>query len=61
MDDRNYDPASPDRREPWDGGYYQTGSTRPPKSNRGLIAVLLVVIIFLGGIASALSLLNIRL
>ena len=58
MDDRNLNQTP---REPWDQGYYQTGRTRPPKSNRGLIAVLLVAVIFLGGIVSALSLLNIRL
>ena len=56
MDNRNNIP-----RDPWEQGYYETGRTRPPKNNRGLIAILLVVIIFLGGIASALSLLNIRL
>ena len=49
------------RREPWEEGYYQTGRTRPPKTYRGLIAVLLVCVIFLGGIVSALSMLNIRL
>jgi len=40
---------------------YQTGRTHPPKSRGGLIAVLLIAVIFLGGIASAMSLLNIRL
>ena len=40
---------------------YQTGRTTPPKSHSGLIAVLLAVIILLGGMVSALSLLNIRL
>lgn len=46
---------------PWDQGVYQTGSTRPPKSHGGLIAFLLITVIFLGGIASALGILNIRL
>lgn len=41
--------------------FYQTGSTRPPKSYRGLVAVLLVLVIFLGGIVSALGLMNIHL
>ena len=59
MNENNFEASS--RREPWEEGYYQTGSTRPPKNYRGIIALLLVVIIFLGGIASALSLLNIRL
>lgn len=45
---------------PWDS-IYQTGCTDPPKSHGGLIAGLLAVIILLGGIASALGLLNIRL
>ena len=50
-----------DRQEPWEQSYYQTGSTRPPKSRRGFVAVLLVVVIFLGGIVSVLGFLNIRL
>ena len=50
-----------DRQEPWEQSYYQTGSTRPPKNHRGVVAILLVVIIFLGGIISVLGLLNIRL
>ena len=61
MDNRNPNFSPSERPDPWEQDYYQTGSTRPPKNNRGLIAVLLVVIIFLGGIVSALSLLNIRL
>lgn len=61
MNEENRNPEYSDRREPWDQGIYQTGSTRPPKSHGGLIAVLLVLVIFLGGIASALGLLNIRL
>ncbi len=40
---------------------YQTGNTCPPKSHRGLIAVLLVLVIFLGGIVSGLGLMNIHL
>lgn len=40
---------------------YRNGSTRPPKSHGGIIAVLLIAVIFLGGIVSALSILNIRL
>ena len=42
----------------WDDGVYGTGSTQPPKSHRALLALLLVIIIFLGGIATALSILN---
>lgn len=40
---------------------YRNGSTRPPKSHGGMIAVLLIAVIFLGGIVSALSILNIQL
>lgn len=40
---------------------YRTGSTHPPKNHGGVIAVLLVVVIFLCGINSVLSLMNIRL
>ena len=45
----------------WEQDTYQTGSTRPPKSRRGLIAFLLVLVIFLCGISTALGLMNIRL
>jgi len=47
--------------DPWDRDSFETGSTRPPKNRGGIIAILLVIIIFLGGITSALSLMNIRL
>ena len=40
---------------------YQTGSTTPPKSHRGLVALLLVLVIFLCGIATGLGLMNIQL
>ncbi|MBR4109416.1 MAG: PDZ domain-containing protein [Oscillospiraceae bacterium] len=40
---------------------YQTGSTQPPKSHGGLIAFLLVLVIFLCGVSTALGLMNIRL
>ena len=40
---------------------YRTGRTQPDKSNRGLIALLLICVIFLGGIVSVLSLMNIHL
>lgn len=45
----------------WDDGVYGTGSTQPPKSHRAIIALLLVTVIFLGGITTAMSILNIRL
>lgn len=40
--------------------FYETGSTQPPKS-RVFIVLLLVLLIFTGGIITALGLLNIRL
>ena len=40
---------------------YQTGNTHPPKSYGGVIALLLILVIFLSGIVSMLSLMNIRL
>ena len=40
---------------------YRTGRTDPDKSNRGLIAALLICVIFLGGLVSALSFMNIHL
>ncbi len=47
--------------DPWDRDSYETGSTRPPKSRSGLIAVLLVLVILLVGVFSAMGILNIRL
>ena len=47
--------------DPWDPDFYETGSTKPPKNYGGLIAVLLAVVIFLGGIASAMGILNFKL
>jgi len=47
--------------EPWDRDSYATGSTQPPKTRRGLVTALLIAVIFLGGICSALGILNIRL
>lgn len=40
---------------------YQTGSTHPPKNHGGLIAGLLVLVIFLCGISTALGFMNVRL
>lgn len=47
--------------DPWDNGVYGTGRTEPPKSNSGIVALLMIVIIFLSGIISVLSFMNIRL
>ena len=45
----------------WDSGTYQTGSAKPKTEHRGLIALLMILVIFLGGIASLLGWANIRL
>lgn len=50
-----------ENQKPWEPNYYQTGSTRPRKSRSGIIAVLVAIVIFLGGIVSALGLMNIHL
>ena len=55
MDEHNY------HIDPWDRDSYETGSTHPPKSRSGMIAVLLVLVILLGGMVSVLGILNIRL
>ena len=55
MNDRN------NNVEPWDRDSYETGSTRPPKSRGGIIAVLLMAVIVLLGVTTMMSLLNIRL
>ncbi len=50
-----------DQPDYWDPDSYRTGSTKPPKSHGGILAVLLILVILLGGISSALGILNIRL
>ena len=40
---------------------YRTGSTTPPKDYGGVIAAVLILVIFFSGLSSALSMLNIRL
>ena len=49
------------RSDPWEPGKYETGRTKPPKNYRGIIAVLLVVVIFLSGLVSFLGVLNVKL
>ena len=53
------------KRYPFDSGFddgvYGTGCTEPPKNHQAIIALLLIAVIFLGGISTALSVLNIRL
>ena len=57
MDYRNYQ----DLDHPWDDGVYGTGPTEPPKSRGGLVALLLILVIFLCGIVTVLGILNVRL
>ena len=49
------------QEENWAQATYRTGSTQPPKSHGGIIAFLLVLVIFLCGISTALGLMNIQL
>ena len=46
--------------DPWDDGAYGTGRTCPPKTHNGLVALLLVLVIFLSGIITVLGLLNVK-
>lgn len=62
MFERNkYNPKFSRDEEPWDPDYWQTGSTEPPKSRGGLLALLLILIIFLCGIITVLGILNVKL
>ena len=56
MDERNHN-----YNDPWDDGVYGTGRTQPPKTNSGAFALLLILVIFLCGIITLLSILNVRL
>lgn len=56
MDNRKHN-----KIDPWDDGVYGTGKTEPPKNNSGIVALLMIIIIFLSGIISGLSFMNVRL
>ncbi len=45
----------------WEEGTYQTGTFKEPRGSSGLVAILLLAVIFLGGLCSAMGILNIRL
>ncbi len=47
--------------DPWDEGVFGTGNTMPPKNHSSIIALLLILVIFLSGIVSLLSFMNIKL
>lgn len=61
MKDKKPTTESYDQWEAWAQRTYRTGGTQPPKSHGGLIAFLLVAVIFLCGISTGLGLMNIRL
>ena len=46
---------------PWDDGEYNTGHTKPPKSHRGIIALLLIAVILLIGLSTLLGFSSLRL
>lgn len=54
-------PEEMEQWETWSQPTYRTGGTQPPKNHGGLIALLLVLVIFLCGVSTALGLMNIRL
>ena len=60
MDEKKYTPKF-SREDPWDQGSWQTGSTEPPKDKGGLMALLLILVIFLCGIITVLGILNVKL
>jgi len=60
-ENKNYKPKYAREEEPWIEDSWQTGSTIPPKSRGGLVAVLLVLVIFLSGIVTVLGILNVKL
>lgn len=47
--------------DPWHQDSYKNGSTKPPKNRSGVLVILLVAVIFLGGIASVLGIMNVKL
>lgn len=50
-----------DHNKPIPESFYQTGNTDPGKSHRGIFAILIMVVILLGGIVSVLGFLNVKL
>ena len=54
MDERKYNYTD------WDDSVYGTGRTEPPKNRGGLMALLLILIIFLCGIITVLGVLNVK-
>ena len=61
MREKNYNPRFSREEEPWDTDSWQTGSTEPPKDKGGIMALMLILIIFLCGIITVLGILNVKL
>lgn len=55
MDERDHKRNTDMRQDPWDSGFYETGSTEPPKCHRSVYALVLVGGILLGGIFTAIG------
>ena len=60
-ENNNYKPKYARDGDPWEESSWQTGSTNPPKSRGGMVALLLVLVIFLSGIVTVLGILNVKL
>lgn len=58
--DPEYEYALPSWQKKEEGSY-RTGSTTPPKDYGGVVAAVLILVIFFSGLSSALSIMNIRL
>ena len=56
-----HNPETMDSLPEWDCGIYQTGSTTPPKAASGRLTLLLLGVIFLGGLISSLGMIDVGL
>ena len=61
MDKRNNNTNKDSWMDPWNTEFYETGSTRPPKNHRGILALVLVGGIVLGSILTAFGGINLQL
>lgn len=61
MDKRNHNTNKDSWMDPWNTEFYETGSTRPPKKHRGVLALVLVGGIVLGSILTAFGGINLQL
>lgn len=53
MDDLEPDFTKLNYSDPWDSGFYETGSTKPPKNNGGFLALMLIAGILLGSVVNS--------